>query len=159
MAPSSSRRITANCIAHARRYFIEAYQAFPEHCERVLEDIATIYQHDDKTRRMDPHQRLVYHQENSRPVMEALYDWIEEQFRERVVEPNSRLGKAFSYVKNHWRGLTRFFEVPGVPLDNNALYAARGISFVMPRPRLCRVSVPISSVSTDLGNTFVVGAA
>ena len=119
MAPSSSRRITANCIAHARRYFIEAYQAFPEHCERVLEDIATIYQHDDKTRGMDPNRRLAYHQQHSRPVMEALYKWIEEQFRERVVEPNSRLGKAFSYVKNHWRGLTRFFEVPGVPLDNN----------------------------------------
>ncbi len=49
----------------------------------------------------------------------ALYKWIEEQFRERVVEPNSRLGKAFSYVKNHWQGLTRFLEVPGVPLDNN----------------------------------------
>jgi hypothetical protein len=119
MAPSSSRRIPANCIAHARRYFIEAYPAFPEHCERVLEDIATVYQHDDKTRGMDPHQRLLYHQQHSRPVMKALYDWMEEQFRERVVEPNSRLGKAFSYVKNHWPGLTRFLEVPGVPLDNN----------------------------------------
>jgi hypothetical protein len=52
-------------------------------------------------------------------VLEALYEWIEKQFRERVVEPNSRLGKAFSYVKNHWKGLTRFLEVPGVPLDNN----------------------------------------
>ena len=119
MAPSSSRRITANCIAHARRYFIEAYPAFPEHCERVLEDIATIYQHDDKTRGMDPHARLLYHQQHSRPVMKALYEWIEEQFRERVVEPNSRLGKAFSYVKNHWQGLARFLQVPGVPLDNN----------------------------------------
>lgn len=119
MAPSSARRITANCIAHARRYFIETEAAFPEHCERVLEDIATIYQNDDKTRGMDPHRRLLYHQKHSRPVMESLYDWIEEQFRERVVEPNSRLGKAFSYVKNHWQGLTRFLEVPGVPLDNN----------------------------------------
>ncbi|MGH9460802.1 MAG: IS66 family transposase [Vicinamibacteria bacterium] len=119
MAPSSSRRITANCMAHMRRYFIEAYAAFPEHCERVLEDIATIYQHDDKTCDMDPPARLAYHQEHSQPVMKALYDWIEKQFLERLVEPNSRLGKAFSYVKNHWQGLNRFLEVPGVPLDNN----------------------------------------
>jgi len=119
MAPSSPRRITANCIAHARRYFIEAEAAFPEHCERVLNDIATIYQHDDETRGMDPQARLLHHQKHSWPVMKALYDWIEEQFRERVVEPNSRLGKAFSYVKKHWKGLTRFLEVPGVPLDNN----------------------------------------
>jgi len=119
MAPSSARRITANCIAHARRYFIEAYAAFPQHCDRVLEDIATIYQHDDKTCDMDPDARLVYHQEHSQPVMKALYEWIETQFRERLVEPNSRLGKAFSYVRNHWQGLNRFLEVPGVPLDNN----------------------------------------
>jgi transposase len=119
MAPRCSGRITAKCMVHARRYFIEAYAAFPEHCERVLDDIATIYQYDDKTRGMDPDARLAYHQQNSRPVMEALYEWIEKQFRERLVEPNSRLGKAFSYVKNHWRGLTRFLEVPGVPLDNN----------------------------------------
>jgi len=119
MAPKSSRRVSANCNTHMRRYFIEAYPAFPEHCERVLEDVAKIYQNDDKTRGMNPEARLAYHQKNSRPVMEALYRWIEEQFRERLVEPNSRLGKAFSYVKNHWRGLTRFLELPGVPLDNN----------------------------------------
>ena len=90
-----------------------------EHCERVLEDIATIYRNDDETRDMTPDARLAYHQQHSRPVMDALYEWTEKQFRERVVEPNSRLGKAFSYVKNHWQGLTRFLEVPGVPLDNN----------------------------------------
>lgn len=119
MAPRFGPRIKANCNAHARRYFIEAYAAFPEHCERVLEDMATIYQHDDQTRGMDPSARLVYHQEHSAPVMKALNDWIEEQFSKRLVEPNSRLGKAFSYVKNHWPGLTRFLTVPGVPLDNN----------------------------------------
>ncbi len=119
MAPRSARRITAHCLTHARRYFIEAHAAFPEHCDRVLEDIATIYQHDEATRGMDPHARLLYHQEHSGPVMKTLSDWIETQFRERLVEPNSRLGKALAYVKNHWRGLTRFLDVPGVPLDNN----------------------------------------
>ena len=119
MAPRSPLRITAKCMVHARRYFIEAEPAFPEHCDRVLEDIAAIYRNDDDTRGMDPDERLAYHQQHSRPIMDALYKWIEEQFRERVVEPNSRLGKAFSYVKNHWQGLTRFLEVPGVPLDNN----------------------------------------
>ena len=41
MAPRSPRRITAKCMVHAHRYFFEAEPAFPEHCERVLEDIAT----------------------------------------------------------------------------------------------------------------------
>jgi transposase len=111
--------ITAKCLAHARRYFIEIYVAFPEHCERVLSDIATIYQHDHAARDLDPAARLAYHQEHSRPLLNTLRAWIDEQFQERLIEPNSRLGKAFAYVKNHWPGLTRFLEVAGVPLDNN----------------------------------------
>lgn len=120
MAPRSSR-ITAHCLAHARRYFIEIYSAFPEHCERVLGDIASIYQHDEDTRDMDAEERLLHHQQHSSPVMKALREWIDEQFDQRLVEPNSRLGKAFSYVRKHWPGLTRFLEVPGVPLDNNTV--------------------------------------
>ncbi len=72
MAPRSPRRITAKCMVHARRYFFEAEPAFPEHCERVLEDIATIYRNDDETRDMTPDARLAYHQQHSRPVMDAL---------------------------------------------------------------------------------------
>jgi transposase len=120
MAPRFPHRIPVNCHAHGRRQFVEIYPAFPEHCERVLEDIATIYQHDDATRGLDPQARLVYHQQHSAPVLKSLREWIDEQFHERLVEPNSRLGKAFAYLKNHWPGLTRFLRVPGVPLDNNA---------------------------------------
>jgi len=118
MAPRS-KRIGANCNTHARRYFFEASAAFPEQCARVLDDFAAIYHNEAATDGMSPQARLEYHQEHSRPVMDALYQWVEGQFRERLVEPNSRLGRAFSYLRNHWSGLTRFLEVPGVPLDNN----------------------------------------
>lgn len=120
MAPSAPGRIKANCMAHARRRFIEIQGAFPEHCEHVLDAFATIYQNDDAASSMDPEARLAYHQEHSASVMTAFHDWMQEQFDRRLVEPNSRLGKAFSYVTNHWEGLTRFLKVPGVPLDNNA---------------------------------------
>ena len=118
MAPRSTR-ITAHCLAHARRYFFEAQVAFPEHCDRVLDDLAIIYQNDEATQGMDPDARLRYHQQHSAPVMAALHEWIDLQFEQRLVEPNSRLGKAFSYVKRHWGGLTRFLHVAGVPLDNS----------------------------------------
>lgn len=119
MAPRTPR-VKAHCLAHARRYFIEIQSAFPEHCERVLDDFATIYRNDGAAREMDPQERLDHHQEHSGPVMAALYDWAGEQLEKHLVEPNSRLGKAFSYLRNHWDGLTRFLHVPGVPLDNNA---------------------------------------
>ena len=51
--------------------------------------------------------------------MDELEKWLKEQIAERKVEPNSGLGKAISYMKNHWKKLTLFLRVPGVPLDNN----------------------------------------
>ena len=56
--------------------------------------------------------------------MESLSDWIEEQFRERKVEPNSGLGKAFQYLRNHWSKLTGFLRAHGAPLDNNEVERA-----------------------------------
>ena len=51
--------------------------------------------------------------------METLKAWCGAQFAERKVEPNSGLGKAISYMLNHWEKLTLFLRVPGAPLDNN----------------------------------------
>jgi len=44
----------------------------------------------------------------SRPIMEALKRWLDQQLAERLVEPNSSLGKAIAYMQGHWETLTRF---------------------------------------------------
>ncbi len=41
------------------------------------------------------------------------------QFEDRLVEPNSALGEAISYMLKHWEKLTFFLRKPGAPLDNN----------------------------------------
>ena len=41
---------------------------------------------------MSAEERLPFHQEHSGPVMEKLHAWLEAQFDERKVEPNSGLG-------------------------------------------------------------------
>ena len=51
--------------------------------------------------------------------MEDLRAWMQVQFDERKVEPNSGLGKAFTYMLKHWEPLTLFLRVEGAPLDNN----------------------------------------
>ncbi len=38
---------------------------------------------------------------------------------QKLVEPNSALGKAMNYWLNNKTGLTRFLKVKGAPLDNN----------------------------------------
>jgi transposase len=50
--------------------------------------------------------------------MEGLEKWLDEQIDEKKVEPNSGLGQAIFYMKNHWTELVQFIHVPGAPLDN-----------------------------------------
>lgn len=113
------RRIVAKCLAHARRQFVELEEAFPKECARVLDALAEVYRHDAGTKQMTAARRLAHHQLKSRAVMESLRAWIAQQFAERLVEPNSSVGRALTYMVKHWEGLTKFLTVEGAPLDNN----------------------------------------
>ena len=111
--------LLANCMAHARRRFVEVAEDFPEECKRFLEDIGTIYKNDAKTKGMSAQERLLYHQAESQPVMEKLHVWLKSQIDEKKVESNSGLGEAMQYMLNHWEALTLFLREPGAPVDNN----------------------------------------
>lgn len=56
--------------------------------------------------------------------MDDLKKWLDQQRDDRLVEPNSSLGKAIVYMQGHWETLTRFLQVPGAPLDNNLVERA-----------------------------------
>lgn len=116
--------IRCYCLAHGVRSFDELEAWFPHACQRVLEDLARVYDIDAETAEWSDAQRLRHHQQHSEPMLTALKRWLVQQLREREVEPNSRLGKAFSYLLNHWSKLTRFLSIPGAPLDNNLVERA-----------------------------------
>ena len=119
--PKEFQTILANCMSHARRQFVDVADAFPEECRHVIDLLGKAYHHDDLAReqKLDPDERLRFHQERSGPVMEELKTWCERQIAEKVVEPNSGIGKAIQYLLNHWEKITRFLRVPKAPLDNN----------------------------------------
>jgi transposase len=111
--------IRAYCLAHARRKVFELKEDYPVECTLVLDAVARIYGYEGETEGMSPERRLAHHQEKSRPVMKELKEWIEAQFSDRKVEPNSNLGKALQYWLSHWEELTVWLREPGTPLDNN----------------------------------------
>ena len=113
--------IVANCIAHARRKFVEVAPRFPAQCRYVLETLREVYRHDAtaRTQQLSPEERLAFHQEHTGPLMRGLQWSLYEQLQQRQVEPNSTLGGAVNYLLKHWDKLTRFLETPGAPLDNN----------------------------------------
>ena len=120
-APKDLTTILANCLSHGRRNFVDVLQSFPEECRYVIGLLGKVYEYDAKTKeeKMSREERLAYHQAHSSPVMDELHAWMQAQFDEKRVEPNSGLGKAFTYMFKHWEPLTLFLRVPGAPLDNN----------------------------------------
>lgn len=116
----------ANCLAHGRRQVVEVADNFPEECRYVLETLRDVYHHDALAREqaMSPEQRLRFHQEHSGPLMKGLHEWMAAQLAEHKTEPNSGLGKAISYLLNHWPKLTLFLRQPGSPIDNNIVERA-----------------------------------
>ena len=113
--------ILANCLTHGRRQVVDVAEQFPEAARHVIEALAKVYEHDAKCRQdeLSDEQRLSFHQEHSQPIMEGLQRWMKAQFEQRLVEPNSGLGKALRYLIKHWDALTLFLRKAGAPLDNN----------------------------------------
>jgi hypothetical protein len=116
-----TRLIRCHCLAHGRRKFSELDEDFPAESAVVVEALQAVYDHDEKAReeQMSAQERLAYHQLYSEPILTTLKTWLEEQTAQRLVDPNSSLGKAIAYLLGHWETLTRFLTIPGAPLDNN----------------------------------------
>jgi transposase len=119
--PKELQTILANCLAHGRRNFVDLYDRFPDECRYVIEAFKVIY-HNDKVAReagMSGEQRLAYHQTHSKATMDNLKAWLHRQFDDKLVEPNSALGGAITYLLKRWDSLTLFLRKAGAPLDNN----------------------------------------
>jgi transposase len=134
--PSEFDTVLASCLAHARRKHVELAESFPEQVRFVLETLREVYITDARAReqRLDPEQRLQLHQDESRPRMLVLEQWMQAQFDERKIEPNSSLGAAILYMQKRWSQLTLFLRVPGAPLgrvsDWRGNYTLRGVAVV-----------------------------
>ncbi len=125
------RALDISCLIHGRRQFVDIDDFFPNECTRVIDAIAAIYKHEAhcKEQQLTPEQRLAYHQAHSREVMDELKSWMGQQFEDKQVEPNSRLGGAFKYLLKRWDALTRFLHILGAPLDNNT--AERALKIIL----------------------------
>ncbi len=119
--PAELAAILANCMSHARRHFVDVADNFPREVRYVLDTLAKIFRNDAHCRkeRMSDEQRLAFHKSNSASIMAKLKLWLETQFEERKVEPNSGLGQAFTYMLKRWDKLTLFLRKLGAPLQNN----------------------------------------
>jgi transposase len=113
----------AVCNAHAFLKFRAVKSAFPIEYAVAGEAYKNVFDNDDeaKHRGLDPVERMNFHRSRSKPEMERLRQMCKQKLDGKLVEPHSPLWEPLSFVINQWDRLTKFYEIPGVPLDTNVV--------------------------------------
>ncbi|MFQ5592436.1 MAG: transposase, partial [Phycisphaerae bacterium] len=118
--------IEATCNAHAFLKFRGIKDKYPVEYAIAGEVYKQVFDNDDqaKARGLAPTERMLYHREHSKPLMEKLKAMCEDKIKSKLVEPRSLLWEPLTFIINQWPRLTKFYEEPGVPLDTNLIEQA-----------------------------------
>jgi len=113
--------LNAACNFHARRNFFDLKDIYVEHVDQILKLYAQVFKNDAHCKKcnLKGPERLLYHQNHSVPVMNALYLLAKDNLEKKGVEPNSKLGKAYNYIIKHWDKLSLFLKEENAPVSNN----------------------------------------
>lgn len=113
----------AFCWAHLRRDFTDLTKGGtgPIAAE-TLQRIAALYAIEAELRGKAPGLRQAARQARSRPLVEALFAWLETQLVR--LPGGSPTAKAIRYALNHREGLVRFLEDGRIELDTNTVERA-----------------------------------
>jgi transposase len=106
------------CMAHARRYFFKAKDSEPK-AETALQYFGQLYDLERKLREQqaDPGAIKQARQKNAVPILNALFDWAEEQQQSAL--PKSPFGKALFYLIQRKKKLMAYCEDGRIQIDNN----------------------------------------
>lgn len=116
----------AQCWVHSRRQFLEAEAQEPKAVAEALDWIGRLYQIEIEIKERDlagekKHQARLEH---SKPVVDAFFEWCEDQLRRPDLLPKDPFTKALGYVISREHALRVFLEDPDVPMDTNHLERA-----------------------------------
>lgn len=121
--------VEVGCWMHGRRGLKQAFDGGDRRAARGLELIAEMYQVERVSKELGEtfEQRRLRREQDTRPILNRLGEWIAEMSRE--APKRTPLGKALFYLAHRWTALTRFFEDGALELDNGAVErAVRGIA-------------------------------
>ena len=122
----ADKLVESTCNAHALLKFRDIKDKHPVEYAEAGSVYKQVFDNDDEAKKLgfSPVDRMLYHRERSKPLMQQLKKMCEEKITSKRVEPSSRLWEPLTFVINQWDRLTRFCDVPGVPLDTNLVEQA-----------------------------------
>lgn len=110
-----------NCMAHARRMFVEAIANDQPRAEYVLERIQPLYGMEQRAKEQALcfEQVALLRQQEAVPVLQSLGQWMKEQYVQ--VLPKSPIGKALAYSIERWEKLCVYTTNGMLSIDNNTV--------------------------------------
>jgi hypothetical protein len=106
------------CMAHARRKFHELWANHGSQVgEQALKFFIQLYEIEREVRDLAAGQRKTIRQEKTKPIADALHQWLTQQ-RQKVPD-GSATAKAIDYSLKRWKALVRFIDDGELPIDNN----------------------------------------
>ena len=113
----------AFCWAHMRRDFFQFHASTKSPlAAEVLTRVAALYAIEAEIRGQPAEHRRRIRQERSRPIVEALHDWLLDHVDR--VSGASDLAKAIRYAIRHWPGLIAFLDDGRIEMDSNTVERA-----------------------------------
>jgi hypothetical protein len=155
----AAMRMRCPCLAPGRRQFSDLEDVFPHECKVVLDVISPVCDHDEHAQEegLSAEARLASHHGHSRPLREERQQWLDKQSDAHLVEPNSSLGKAISSMRTHWPTRTRFFTIPGAPLDNHLAERAWTLCIRQRKTSLFYQNPPRADIASVLTSLMATG--
>ncbi|PWV44535.1 IS66 family transposase [Chitinophaga sp. S165] len=110
-----------HCMAHARRYFIEAQDTDEDRAMHALDLIQQLYiiEKNCTLQHLSATKRTQVRQEQSVPILKLLGEWMQHEY-ERVL-PKSPIGKALAYSMKRWDKLSAYVNDGALHIDHNAV--------------------------------------
>ena len=116
--PPCQEGVEATLTAHARRKFFDLHAANKSQiAEFALQQFARAYDIEREAKELKPDERKDIRQQQTRPVLDALHQWM--LLQRQKVPDGSATAKALDYSLRRWEALTRFVDDGRLPIDNN----------------------------------------
>ena len=115
---SGGRIVHAACNAHARREFVKAESNDPVLASQALSFYRQLYEVEERGKSVDLTTLAELRQREAMPIWDRMRLWLESEPVRRAL-PQSAIGGALGYLRNHWSALMVYLSDARIPIDND----------------------------------------
>ena len=115
---SGGRIVHSACNAHARREFVQAESNDPVLASQALSFYGQLYDIEERGKTLDAAARGELRQREAVAIWNRMRLWLDSDAVKRAL-PQSAIGGALGYLRNHWSALMVYLGDGRIPIDNN----------------------------------------